>query len=163
MGQHFPCCVPGCERSPASHSAGIVEILASRSRRVQAARAALGVALRAVTGRSFQGMGGLLIGHELDDCLTSAVPATADISILTRHFRVVHANTDSCIRGKRLSLFDHLVGAGEQRERDSEAERLGRLEVDDQLDLALDLHPPCRGRVQAGRAHPSLHSEVTHD
>jgi hypothetical protein len=33
------------------------------------------------------------------------------------------------------TLFDHLVGAGEQRDRDGDAKRLGFLEVDDQLDL----------------------------
>jgi hypothetical protein len=33
------------------------------------------------------------------------------------------------------TLFDHLVGAGEQRQRHGEAERPGGLEVDDQLDL----------------------------
>jgi hypothetical protein len=31
--------------------------------------------------------------------------------------------------------FDHLVGPAEQREREGEAERLGGLEVDNQLDL----------------------------
>src|SRR6266480_6838165 len=31
--------------------------------------------------------------------------------------------------------FDHLVGATEQRERDGEAERLGSLDVDDQLEF----------------------------
>src|SRR2546427_8784499 len=36
--------------------------------------------------------------------------------------------------------FDHLVGAGEQRERESDAERLGSLEINDQLDLR-DSHP----------------------
>ena len=36
--------------------------------------------------------------------------------------------------------FDHLVGAGEHRERESDAERLGSLEISDQLDLC-DSHP----------------------
>ena len=38
------------------------------------------------------------------------------------------------------SLFDHLVGAGEQRRWDVEAERLGGLEVDHQLELGRLLH-----------------------
>ena len=34
-----------------------------------------------------------------------------------------------------ITSFDHLVGAGEQRERESDAERLGSLEINDQLHL----------------------------
>src|SRR5215813_10930418 len=38
------------------------------------------------------------------------------------------------------SLFDHLVGAGEEHWRHGEAERLGCLEVDDELQLGRRLH-----------------------
>ena len=43
-------------------------------------------------------------------------------------------------RSKFHFLFDHLVGAGKQRQRDGEAERLRNLEVDDQLDIRDLLH-----------------------
>ena len=36
-------------------------------------------------------------------------------------------------RSKNGSLFDHLIGAAEQRDRESKAECLGGLEVDDKL------------------------------
>jgi hypothetical protein len=36
---------------------------------------------------------------------------------------------------RKAELFDHLVGAGEQRARHVEAERRGGLEVYDQLDF----------------------------
>jgi hypothetical protein len=38
-------------------------------------------------------------------------------------------------RSKTVFLFDHLIGAAKQRQRESEAERLGGLQVDDELNF----------------------------
>jgi hypothetical protein len=46
---------------------------------------------------------------------------------------------------KRASLFDHLVGAGEQRRRHLKAERLRSLQVDHQLVLGRRLHREVSG------------------
>ena len=42
-------------------------------------------------------------------------------------------------RSKKASLFDHLVGAGEQRSWNVDAKRLSRLQVDDELELGRQL------------------------
>src|ERR1700730_14642112 len=47
--------------------------------------------------------------------------------------------------GKKASSFDHLVGAPKQRDRESEAERPGGLEVDKQLNFRGLLHREVRG------------------
>ena len=43
------------------------------------------------------------------------------------------------------SLFDQFVGAAEKRQRHGKAERLGGLEIDDQLDVGGLLHRQIRG------------------
>src|SRR2546430_2069788 len=45
------------------------------------------------------------------------------------------------------SLFDHIVGATDQRQRDGDAERLGGFEVDDHLDFRDLLHRQLGGLV----------------
>ena len=46
---------------------------------------------------------------------------------------------------QKRSLFDHLVGDGEQRCRDFEAERLGGLEIDDEFELVYLLNRQLSG------------------
>src|SRR5215831_13197068 len=45
------------------------------------------------------------------------------------------ANSGLMHRSKQRPLFDHLVGTGEQRRRNCKAQRLGCLEVDDELEF----------------------------
>ena len=59
----------------------------------------------------------------------SALPPKADMCSALVNVRFVP------IADIRATSFDHLVGAADKRVGDVEAERLGGLEVDDQLDL----------------------------
>jgi hypothetical protein len=68
----------------------------------------------------------------------SALPLKADMRALPRDIRLV-PQADSCTATK-APLFDYLVGAHEQRWRHLEAERLGGLHINDQLDLRGLMH-----------------------
>src|SRR5262245_40424282 len=68
----------------------------------------------------------------------SALPPKADMCGATRDVRF-GPKADSCSAAKR-SLFDHLVGAGENRRWNCQAERLGRFKIDHQLVFIRRLH-----------------------
>jgi hypothetical protein len=85
------------------------------------------------------------LGHKRtfrDAGAMSALPPKADIRRLGRNVRFVPI-ADSCAAAN--SLFDHLVGALKQWRRDSEAQRLGGLEIDDKLDFGRKFHRQVAG------------------
>src|SRR5262249_57187824 len=75
----------------------------------------------------------------LNEHISSGFAPRADIVAAFRHVRFVPEVAVST-RSKTVALFDHLVGAGEQRRRHFEAERFGGLEIDNQLEFVRLLH-----------------------
>jgi hypothetical protein len=75
--------------------------------------------------------------HHSKECalMSQMGPPDSDTIEQRQHFRVVpKAVVSRCSNGK-TELFDHLVGAGQESLWDREAERLGRVEIDDEIEL----------------------------
>src|SRR5262249_28584397 len=55
---------------------------------------------------------------------------------LAPHGRTIHCAISGCEQSQQNSvpLFDHLIGASEQRRRHVETERLGRSQIDDEIE-----------------------------
>jgi hypothetical protein len=62
-------------------------------------------------------------------------------------------------RVRETRSLDHLVGASEQREREGDAQRLGSIEVDDQLVLGWRLHRQV-GRFVTSQDSAGLHAPL---
>ena len=80
------------------------------------------------------------------------VSAGVRCSFESGHKQDDHALTLRAISGSmhrkkmyRVSLFDHLVGAGDQGRRKVDAERLRRLEIDEELEVRGQLERHVRG------------------
>jgi hypothetical protein len=63
----------------------------------------------------------------------SASRPEADIRAGLQH--VCFVPNSGLMHRSKPSLFDHLIGAGKQRWRDFEAERFGRLQIDDEIEF----------------------------
>jgi hypothetical protein len=79
-------------------------------------------------------------GGRRSDFFTAEKLAPGNLGLLQQYL----PHPDSCDVAKKASSFDHLVGAPKQRDRESEAERPGGLEVDKQLNFRGLLHREVR-------------------
>src|SRR5262249_39220152 len=68
----------------------------------------------------------------------SGLPSLTNVPTLLRHerWKVRAVSVCSNVRVRKLDLVDQLVGAREQRRRDCQPERLGDLDVNDQLEIS---------------------------